>query len=290
MNITYHLESFYEYENTSHNNIQIKTDFNYNENASANFKGNTDNNSEFSFLDYNEFCKIFNKKDKETSKNETEPYLNEIRRQLIFRTDAYTKKKRGRKENEDNINKKSKIQKKIHDKNTADNILIKIQVHFLSFLISFLNDILLNLNYEQRFFNLDHKFKRNVKREFIQSLKSKDIGTIISNPISSKYKKDIIDRNINKFIYNEIKENNELKKLFSENYINIFRKFYYPSNKLINLREYGIDQTINLSDEVKMYEDLIKENESSDSKKDYKTRIDKCIAHYFLPQIKFKII
>ena len=124
-------ESFYEYENTSHNNIQNKTDCNYKETASANFKGNEDNNSEFTFLDYNEFCKIFNKNDKETSKNETEPYLNRIIRQIIFRIE-FTKKKRGRREKKENINKNLK---KIHDKNKADNILRKIQVHFLYFLI-----------------------------------------------------------------------------------------------------------------------------------------------------------
>ena len=47
--------------------------------------------------------------------------------------------------------KKEKIgNKKIHDKYVVDNLLRKIQVHFLSFIISFLNDILKHLNYKQK--------------------------------------------------------------------------------------------------------------------------------------------
>ena len=49
------------------------------------------------------------------------------------------KKKRGReiKENKDKL--------KYNDKNSSDNLLRKIQVHFISFIISFINEILKNL-------------------------------------------------------------------------------------------------------------------------------------------------
>ena len=73
------------------------------------------------------------------------------------------KTKRGRerkiKENE-NENKKEKF----HDKNTSDNLIRKIQVHYLYFIVSYLNDILNNLNYKFQFLNLNYKFKMNTKK------------------------------------------------------------------------------------------------------------------------------
>ena len=45
----------------------------------------------------------------------------------------------------------------------------KIQSHYLSFIISFLNNILEILNYKQQFFKLDYEFKRNVKKNFVES-------------------------------------------------------------------------------------------------------------------------
>ena len=38
-----------------------------------------------------------------------------------------------------------------HNKNETDNILRKIQVHYLSFIESYLNDILDNFGYGERF-------------------------------------------------------------------------------------------------------------------------------------------
>ena len=69
----------------------------------------------------------------------------------------WEKKKRGR-EIKGNKNKL-----KYHDKNSSDNLLRKIQVHYISFIISFINEILKNLDYNKRFFKLDYKFKFNIK-------------------------------------------------------------------------------------------------------------------------------
>ena len=131
----------------------------------------------------------------------------------------YIYKKRGRKGNEikDNINKV-----KIHDKNSSDNLLIKIQVHYISFIVSFINEILKNLNYKQRFFKLDYKFKKNVKKEFVESLKTQNIGDIICNEISDKYDKKKYNKKNNISIYNEVKNDEILRKIFSENYLLLF--------------------------------------------------------------------
>ena len=138
------------------------------------------------------------------------------------------KTKRGRerkiKENE-NENKKEKI----HDKNTSDNLIRKIQVHYLSFIVSFLNDILKNLNYKTKFLNLNYEFKINIKKEFVESLKKKTIGEIISNEISIKYKGK--EKNFNKNLYEKIKNNKVLNKIFENNYIKLFKNIYYKIKK-----------------------------------------------------------
>ena len=101
----------------------------------------------------------------------------------------YTRKKRGRKKEREN-------KSQTHDKYWMDNILRKIQNHFLSFIIFFINDILKALNYEQRFLKLDQSFKVNIKKDFVESLKKKTIGEIIDNKISTKYKKKIDNKKI----------------------------------------------------------------------------------------------
>ena len=53
---------------------------------------------------------------------------------------------------------------------STDNLLRKIQIHYLSFIISFINDILKYLNYNQRFFKLDYRLKKNVYHNFFLTL------------------------------------------------------------------------------------------------------------------------
>ena len=64
-----------------------------------------------------------------------------------------TKKKRGR-------DKKKEQNKKVHDKSSTDNILSKIQNHYLSFIIDFLNNILKFLNYNQKFLKSDYNYRK----------------------------------------------------------------------------------------------------------------------------------
>jgi len=190
-----------------------------------------------------------------------------------------TKEKRGRKKYS------NKKVKRIHNKNTADNLLKKIQVHYLSFIVSYLNEILQNLNYNIRFLKLDYRFKMNVSRKFFESLKKKTIGEIISSEISVKYKKS--DKYINKKLYEQIKDNEVLNKIFEDNYLKLFRNIYYKSNKIINLKEYGLNKDIYLSNNVKMLNDLLKTNEDLDTNKKYLKRIKEIAIKNFFPESIF---
>ena len=118
---------------------------------------------------------------------------------------------------------------KIHDKNTADNLLRKIQVHYLNFIVQFLNEILAFLNFRERFLKLSYEFKSNIKKEFVKSLKTKTILEIICTQISNKYKKDLY---YNRNIYEQTKWNKVLNKIYSQNYLLFFRKIYFKSKNL----------------------------------------------------------
>ena len=189
-----------------------------------------------------------------------------------------TKKKRGR----EKLTKNSDKNDKTHDKFSTDNLLRKIQVHYLTFIVNFINIILKTLNYEQRFFKLDYGLKKNVNKKYFDSLKNKTIGEILCNKISIKYKKQ--NENANIKVYEQIKDMEILKKILSENYLKLFKKIYFKSNKIINLKEYGLDQEIYLTKPVKMFKDLLKDNEASDI---YQTNIAECAAQNYLPDTIF---
>ena len=83
------------------------------------------------------------------------------------------KRKIKRKVDDQDISKKKN--KKIHSGAADDNILRKIQIHFLSFIINYSNDVISSLTDEKlpRFKDLDYKQKKIVKLQFFEELKKK---------------------------------------------------------------------------------------------------------------------
>ena len=206
-----------------------------------------------------------------------------------FISQKLLKKKRGREKlKKQEINNSVQIRDyRIHDKHTSDNVLRKIQVHYISFIVSFINEILKGLGFKQKFLNLTYSFKKNINKEFINSLKTKDIGNILCNKISGKYKKD---ENINKNIYDEIIQKNEIiKKILLEKYSLLFKNIYYKSNKIINLSEYGLNKQITLSGGVKMFKDLLKDFEIKDINKKHIKYINDCAIKNFFPNPLFDV-
>ena len=128
---------------------------------------------------------------------------------------------------------------------------------------------------------MNYKFKSNINKNFVDSLKKKTIGDIISTEISLKYKNK--DKNANKKLYEQIKDNDVLNKIFEDNYLKLFRQVYYKSHKKINLKEYGLNKEIILSKNVKMVDDLLKNNNDLDEIK----KIKESIIKNFLPDSIF---
>ena len=182
-------------------------------------------------------------------------------------------KKRGRQTNLNEGNKK-------HDKFTSDNILRKIQVHFITFIIFFLNDILSSFGIKEKILKLDYKIIKDVKKQKLTELKNKNIGEIISNKISTRYKKD---ENTNINLYENLKSNETFGKIFSMNYMTFFKMFYMKNEKTIDLRIFGIDKEITLSKETKTYYELL----AKEKDEKYIKKIKEILNKNYLKKKKF---
>ncbi len=153
---------------------------------------NISNNSNSNFIDINNITKIESKKKKYKSKRNIFK-LYDKNKKLIC-------KKRGKKP-------LSKRKSNIHTAEDEDNILRKIQVHFLTFLVSFTNDYLdtiysnVKKKYIPHFKDIDYTIKRIISHDSIEKMKVLTIGEILQKRASPK-NKSCDNNNINKEIYN----------------------------------------------------------------------------------------
>lgn len=172
-----------------------------------------------------------------------------------------------------------------HDIYSEDNISVKIQSHYIKFIISFLNCIFPHLNYKKKIYNLDKEFKINITKSNVESLNKKTIGEIICNKISKKYTTVRNKENANKNIYEEIKNDPVLNKILNENYLVFFKKFYYSHDSHINLKEYGLNKNIIFGKKVKNFKCLLKAIEDKGDK--YKKFIQQHVYRNYLPDMIF---
>jgi len=181
----------------------------------------------------------------------------------------------------------NKDKTKIHGRFSFDNLLTKTKNHSLSSLPPFFNDILKDLSIKGKFYQLSHKFKKNIKNNYFSELKKKTLGDIICNEISPKYK---LDKNANIKTFNKVKDNEVLKKIFDMDYATFFKRYYMESKKCINLRDYGLENEIILSEKCKMYNDLIEKikNSSNYDNEGYIKSIKKCIDKNYFTKKLFK--
>ena len=190
------------------------------------------------------------------------------------------KRKRGPEKKTDNY--------KTHRHDATDNCLRMIKVHYLSFIVSFLNNILKKEQYKQKFYNLKYDFKKTTNKKEINSLKGKTIGQIIANNISDKYK--CKNSNYNQKLFEQITNNKDskvLNNILSENYLELFKKIYFKSTNIINFGEYGLDRAIHLSNKVKMFKDLLLELRAND--KSFYRNMQICVKRNFIKDLIFLV-
>ena len=168
--------------------------------------------------------------------------------------------------------------KKPHSKFEKDNILRTIQVHFIKFIVIYINEILYYYGFEDKFHQIAYRCKKNIKKPIFNDLKNNTIGSVLCQKISSKYKKDE-DTNIK--LYYKLINNDTIKHFLSENYINLFNNIYYTNKKEI---QYD-GKIIYLSKEVKTFKDFVNNKNYDDL---YRERIIKAVENNYLPpKVKF---
>lgn len=184
-------------------------------------------------------------------------------------------KNRGRK-----IRYKSTKVHKIHDKFKSDNIQRKIQNHYMNFIVSFINEVLINLGYQERLYFLSYKIKLNITKYYFLNLQGKNIEDILCNEISPKYNSK--SKFINLSIIQKIKNNPVIKSILSDSYLGLFKRIYYKSIRKINLNYYGFNKEIILSKNVKLYQDLLNKSNDTFIDENYRKRMNECVARKFL--------
>lgn len=162
------------------------------------------------------------------------------------------KKKRGRRP------KNETSKKRKHDASDYDNILRKIQVHYLTFIVNFANDLIAAFiinNKELKFKSLSYDLKKTVNHSYVQYLKNKKIGEILQFDASSKNKK--FNNSINKQIFKKVCEISPfLATFFNMSYLEFFSEYYFKSNKVFFFQ----GKNINLSKNTRIFVDLIQKN------------------------------
>ena len=132
--------------------------------------------------------------------------------------------------------------KKEHTKHCLDNILTKIQVHFLTFIINLSNDALKAEFGEKTTYNfkhLSHGIKKEINFNAFYKNKNSIIKDILKKDISSKYKK-CNDPKINEKVLKEVCQKSEwLDGFFNLKYINIFKDYYNNQNPLTEIEYNG---------------------------------------------------
>ena len=168
---------------------------------------------------------------------------------------------------------------KIHDRNTPDNLLRKIQVHYFKFIIDFLNEVMKQLGFTETFCQISYKYKKNITNSFFKELKGLKLSDIICQNVSPKFK--LHDENANIILYEKIKEHEILNNLFGQNFFTLFKSIYYKCIYKINLPKFG---PITLSkDNVKMFDKLVEKN-TRGFDKDYGEKLKLCAQEYYLKE------
>ena len=158
--------------------------------------------------------------------------------------------------------------RRLHNKYSEDNIIRKIQVHSINFILKFINLKLLQLGYEEQLFKISSFSKQNENKKKFLLLKNMTIEQILSQDISPKYKKEK-NKKINVILMDKIKSDPIISNLLYANFLTVFRELY--------INEKGIK--LNLPKNIKVYKDLVNKNKNEPL---YVKKLNQCLDKYFL--------
>lgn len=221
--------------------------------------------------------------------------INEVKTKIFEivknknRTDNMTHKKRGREKQ----NKNNKI---IHDRNSKDNLIGKIQCHYLKFLVNFTNEIIKQYLKELHVFFIpfDHQETCSVSATFINKLKNYSLADLFTKlQKSKKYSKYKEEHNLH--VYQKICLNfPQMKKFLDEtNYLDLFNSVYYKEDayqrsRKVDMKEFGLDYEIVLTEKIEMKKDLLNKNIEDKNYSGYKMIMENAVRDYYLGKFKVK--
>ena len=157
---------------------------------------------------------------------------------------------------------------RLHSKFSDDNIIRKIQVHFINFIRNFINLKLLQLGFDEQLYKISSFSKQNENKKKFLLLKNMTIEQILSQDISPKYKKEK-NKKINVILMDKIKSDPIISNLLYANFLTVFRELYF--------NEKGIK--LNLPKNIKVYKDLVNKNKNEPL---YVKKLNQCLDKYFL--------
>ena len=197
------------------------------------------------------------------------------------------RRKRGRMTLKDKLE-ETRDSTQIHLKDKNDCKMAKIQIGYFTFLIEFLNLIMLMLKLDYNFLDLKGDYKGNINQKFRAELNNKTIKDIIlESPISGKYKKKEMDYNqkiINKL---ENEGHNIILNIMNKKFLYFFENIYYKNLRKFNLTIFDNNfLEVNLPMNIKLFNDLLNKNKSKNSveNENYENSMKKCAKKYFFPR------
>ena len=147
--------------------------------------------------------------------------------------------------------------KERHCSTSEDNILTKIQVHFLNFLINILNDCIYTY-YKNRnicFKKFAREAKSKITSIYFNKMKNSTIYNILKETgISTKYKK--VTKDINQKLSESLNQVDWFKKLFELKFMELFYIYYNEKKQLKKVCFFN--EEITLSNKTKSYYFLLK--------------------------------
>ena len=270
-----------EYINLSDENFSFNNDMN------EIFENHNILKDKYGFFEIDKSNNLFNNKNQmhENGNFEILGIKNNNNVDEIFLTKKRTK--------ENNSGKKY-IRKKEHSKFEKDNIMRKLNSHYISFIVKYVNFNIKTLISKKHplFANLSYNFKKNINNTCFNELKNMTLGEVLKNEASSKNKRNMpFSKDNNKKIFDSVYES--LKDLLDINYIDFFRNVY--NKPLGNSDEMNkINKMYKAPKNILYFDDFVKKEMEKDkfNGKLYKERITniskKEFVHEGYPYFKVK--
>ena len=147
-----------------------------------------------------------------------------------------------------------------HSSASTDNIIRKIQTHYLTFITSFANDSIKGFFEEQKyeFANFTYKEKSKVSFDYLDEMKNSTIGDLLFRmTISPKFKCGKY-KNIN--ILKQLKQIPFFQSFFNIKYLDLFSKYYNANQPLKELLINGVK--ISFSSKTRSFSELLQRKEN----------------------------